>query len=110
MTRNKMNKEQAKERSLNWWYCDNNVNPHHSGQIGLMHLGSPTVFILIRDSADICFCSYEEFSEHIAEVNFLYPEERKNANIEELLIDAWNFMALSEEADEEACEEFEQDW
>lgn len=47
---------------------------------------------------------------HIAEVNFLYPEERESTNLEELLIDAWNFMALSEEADEEACEELEQDW
>ena len=43
---------------------------------------------------------------HIAEVNFLYLEERESTNLEELLIDAWNFMALSEEADEEACEEW----
>lgn len=95
------------ERTLNWWYCDNIVHPKHDGHVGLLHLGSPSVFVLIRDYADMYFRTYEEFSEHIAEVNFLYPEEREETDIDTLLIDAWNFMALQERRDEELADEWE---
>jgi hypothetical protein len=95
------------ERTLNWWYCDNIVHPKHEGHVGLLHLGSPSVFVLIRDYADMYFRSYEEFSEHIAEVNFLYPEEREETDIDALLIDAWNFMALQERRDEELADEWD---
>ena len=94
------------ERTLNWWYCDNIVHPHHEGHVGLLHLGSPSVFVLIRDYADMYFRSYEEFAEHIAEVNFLYPEERDETDIDSLLTDAWNFMALQERRDEELADEW----
>lgn len=86
------------ERTTNWWYCDNIVT--HKGEIGLLHMGFPRVFVLIRDQADIAFASYEEFSEHIAEVNFFTPSEREEANLEEILTDAWNFMALQEREEE----------
>lgn len=94
------------ERTFNWWYCDNIVHPKHKGQLGLLHLGEPSVFILIKDDADLYFRSYEEFAEHIAEVNFLYPEERKTTNMSKLLTDAWNFMALQERKEEEIVNEF----
>lgn len=95
------------ERTLNWWYCDNIVHPKHEGHVGLLHLESPSVFVLIRDYADMYFRSYEEFAEHIAEVNFLYPEEREETDIDALLIDAWNFMELQERRDEELANEWE---
>lgn len=95
-----------KEKTFNWWYCDNCVHPRHQGQIGLLHLGEPNVFILIKDDADVCFCSFEDFSAHIAEVHFLYPEEKIAADMDDLLADAWNFMALAEEADDEGAKRF----
>jgi hypothetical protein len=93
------------KKTLNWWYCDNIVHQQHEGQIGLLHLGEPSVFILVRDYADMYFRSYDEFASHIAEVNFLYPEERKDCDLEELLTDAWNFMALQERKEEEMYDE-----
>lgn len=95
-----------KEKTFNWWYCDNYVHPRHKGQIGLLHLGEPNVFILIKDDADAYFCSFEDFIAHIAEVNFLYPEEKASTAMDELLADAWNFMALAEEADDEGAMRF----
>lgn len=82
--------EDYEKRTLNWWYCDNLVHPQHEGQIGLLHLGEPSVLILVRDYADMYFRSYEEFSSHIAEVNFLYPEERQTTDLEELLGTSWH--------------------
>ena len=38
-------------------------------------------------------------------MNFLDPGDRENADIEEILIDAWNFLALQEEADEKLLDE-----
>lgn len=97
-----------KERTMNWWLCDNFVHPLHKEQIGLLHMGEPTVFILIRDYGESCRATYEDFVNDIAEVNFLYPEERSNTNIDELLNDSWNFLAAQEQADEDAMEEYEE--
>lgn len=95
--------------TLNWWYCDNIVHPQHQGQIGFLHLGEPMAFVLVRDYADAYFASYVEFREHIAEVNFLHPGDRENADIDELLRQAWNFMALQEQKEEELSEYYEED-
>ena len=61
-------------------------------------------FVLIRDYADVYFAPYDKFCKHIAEVNFLHPEDRANADIDELLRNAWNFMALQELKEEELSE------
>lgn len=66
-------------------------------------------FVLIRDYANAYFASYEEFCKHIAEVNFLHPEDRANADIDELLRKAWNFMALQEQKEEELSERYDED-
>lgn len=83
-----------------WWYCDNIVAPEHEGQLGLLHMGEPRVFILIRSYADSSFATFEEFSENIAEVNFLDWRYRERADIDSILRDAWNFMAAQEEKEE----------
>lgn len=84
-----------------WWYCDNIVAPKHKGQIGLLHMTDPQVFILIRDYSDSYFSSFEEFSENIAEVNFFNYKDREHTDLESLLVDAWNFMSKQEETEEE---------
>lgn len=73
-----------------WWYCDNIVN--HPGQIGFLHMGFPRVFILLRNGDD--------FRDELAEVNFLDPSEREEADIEELLRQAYNFLVLQDEEEE----------
>lgn len=85
----------------NWWYCDNVVSPTHKNQIGLLYMGEPQVFILIRNSL-ATHCTFDEFCDEVAEINFLHPEDRENADLETLLTDAWNFLALQEQADEDA--------
>lgn len=84
-----------------WWYCDNIVTQKHKGQIGLLHMTEPQVFILIRDYSDSYFASFEEFSENIAEVNFFNYKDREHTDLESLLVDAWNFMSKQEETEEE---------
>ena len=94
-------KREAIERSRDWWYCDNIIN--HAGQIGLLHMGFPRVFILMRDEDAAYWASFEEWSDDLIEVNFLTPSDREECDdLNALLIDAWNFLALTEEAEEDA--------
>ena len=64
----------------------------------------PRVFILIRDYGESYFASFDEFKQHIAEVNFLDPKEREKSDLDEILIEAWNFLALFEEEEENQYE------
>lgn len=100
-------RETAIKRSEHWWYCDNVVN--HPNTIGLLKMDFPQVFILIRDYEEAYFASYEDFSHGIAEINFFNPADREDADMEEILIDAWNFLSLSEEEDERLCGEYEEE-
>lgn len=89
----------------NWWYCDNIVS--HRGQIGLLSMNEPRVFILIRDYADCYFADFDEFRKSIAEVNFFDTSDRQTADIESILVDAWNFMATQVAEEERLFEERE---
>ena len=90
-------RKEAIKRSAAWWYCDNIVN--HKGQLGLLRMDFPRVFILVRNDDEL-FCSFEHFRDHVAELNFMTPGEREEADTEEILIDAWNFLSLQEEEEE----------
>lgn len=96
-------REEAKARSACWWFCENLVN--HKGMVGLLRLDFPRVFILMRDYSVAYFASYEKWRDEIVEMNFLDPKDREGADLDEILIDAWNFLALEEEADEEMYNE-----
>ena len=50
-------------------------------------------------------CTFEEFCDNIAEVNFFNPEDRKTADISEILVDARNFLALTEREEDRLYEE-----
>lgn len=92
-----------KEMYSHWWYCENIVC--HEGQIALMRMDFPRVFVLIRDYGEAYFSTYEEFAGHIAEVNFLDPKDREGADLESILTEAWNFLALTERREEELYDE-----
>lgn len=102
-----MDNSKLLERTRNWWYCDNIVT--NKGEIGLLHMGFPRLFILIRDEKDAYFSSYEEFALNVAEVNFFDSCDREEADMEQLLTDAWNFMLLQEQEEERICEEIDND-
>ena len=95
--------KQAKSEYASWWCCDNLVC--HAGQIGLLHMGFPRVFILLRNGDDI-FADFDEFKNGLAEVNFLDPSEREGADIDEILRQAYNFLVLQDEEEDRRAEEF----
>lgn len=100
--REKTIREEAMRRSQHWWFCDNIL--HHANQVGLLRMDFPQVFILIRDYDEAYFATFEQFKSNIAEVNFFTPSERANADVEQILIDAWNFLSLTEEEEERQAE------
>lgn len=102
-----MNQNDYENRTANWWYCDNLI-AHHDF-VGLLSLNFPRVFILFRNQKDFVLDSFEEWKQGVAEINFLDPSDRKNADIDSILTDAWNFMALQEAKDEELYNDYKDD-
>lgn len=90
--------------TTSWWYCDNILD--HDGQIGLLRMDFPRVFILVRSYRDIYPGTFENFKNNVAEVNFFTPSERSTADIDSILIDAWNFLALTEREEENRANEY----
>ncbi len=76
------------------------------GQIGLLKMDFPRVFVLVRNYGDIYPGTFEEFRDNVAEVNFFSPSERQEADIDDILTDAWNFLALAEREEESRANEY----
>ena len=100
-------RKKAIERCEHWWFADNIVS--HPGQIALIKMDFPQVFILIRGYGETMFAGFDDFKNRIAEVNFFNPADREEANIEEILTDAWNFLSLEEEEEERQYGEYEEE-
>ena len=105
MNENKV-RQVAIEQSKHWWYCDNIVN--HPGECGLLRMDFPQVFILMRDYDLACWADYEDWEKDIAEVNFFNPADRVTADLDSILIEAWNFLSLVEEQEEQMYYEHEE--
>lgn len=60
----------------------------------------PRVFILIRDEDTAYWADFEKWKNDIVEVTFFDRREKGEADVEEILTDAWNFLALIEEEEE----------
>lgn len=95
-------RREAIEASTNWWYCDNILN--HPEQCGLLRMAFPRVFILMRNYDLAYWADFDEWKNDIVELNFFNPSEREEADIDSILIEAWNFLALIEEEEERQCE------
>lgn len=88
------------------WYCDNIID--HPEQIGLLYLGFPRCFVLIKNDRDFIFSTYEQFVKNIAEVNWLDPadiERYSEQEKEDVLIALWNFSVEQERKEDELCNE-----
>ena len=82
------------------WYCDNIVD--HPETFGLLHLGFPRCFILIKDMAAFDSSDYDEFRDAIADVQWLDPSEQwSEADKEAGIVKLWNFSVEQEALDEE---------
>ena len=96
-----MIKEMNEQKFIGCWYCDNIID--HPDQIGLLHLGFPRCFVLIPNSKEFYFSTYDEFIKGVSEINWLDPEDIKNYSEkekEEILIKLWNF-SIAQEMEEE---------
>jgi len=102
MATRRQTRQEAIERSAHWWYCDNILN--HPGQCGLLRMDFPRVFILIRDEDIAYWAGFQEWKDDIVEVNFFNPSERAEADLDSILTEAWNFLALIEEEEENQFE------
>lgn len=86
------------------YWCDNIID--HYGMIGLLYLGFPRCFILIRDSSEFEFSDFESWKENLAEINWLDPNDKgtpKEQN--EVIIKLWNFSVEYDEKNEELFNE-----
>ena len=103
-------RQEAIEKSQHWWLCDNIVC--HDGQVGLLRMDFPRVFILMRDYDRAYWADFDEWKRDLVEVNFFTPSERNEADLDEILREAWNFLALEEEEEERQAKlrEEDDDW
>ena len=58
----------------------------------------------MRDYDTAYWADIEEWKRDLVEVNFFNPSEREEANLDEILTEAWNFLALIEEEEEKQFE------
>lgn len=108
MNMDRRTRKAALERTHAWWYCDNIID--HAEQVGLLHMGFPRLFILMRDYDTAYWADYEDWKRDLIEVTFLERADRERTSEDELdslLTDAWNFLVLEEEEEERQAEERE---
>lgn len=91
------------------WYSDNIIDYPH--QIGLLHLGFPRCFVLMKSDADFYFCrDFEEWQRTIAEINWLDPSDKGTSDEQHHVLETlWNFAIEQEEMEEELYGEYMED-
>lgn len=81
------------------WYCDNIVD--HPGQVGLLYLGFPRCFVLIPNSGDFYFATFDQFLKGLCEVNWLDPADKGSREEQQQILELlWNF-SIDQEKEEE---------
>ena len=72
-----MKKENPKYPGI---YLAENIIDYH-GQIGIIRLSFPRCFIWFDQDADSIYCSYDEFKDRIAHINWLDPSNSGSNNV-----------------------------
>lgn len=94
-----MNNNKKNQKYPGCWYCDNIID--RPQQVGLLHLGFPRCFILIPNSNEFYFSTFEKFKAGLSEVNWLDPSDKGSVKEqEEVLKLLWNFSIAAEEEEE----------
>jgi len=92
------------EAHKHYWWGEN--HQHHEGQETIIKMSFPRAFIRY-EVGDAYFASYEEFYDSIAEVQWFDGDEITEKKKKEILIEAWNFLAIEERLLEQDLEEIE---
>lgn len=88
-----------KQKYIGCWYCDNIID--HPEQVGLLHLGFPRCFVLIPNSEEFYFSTFEGFMDGICQINWLDPSDKGTPQEQdEVLRLLWNFSVEQEEKEE----------
>lgn len=94
-----------KQKYPGCWYCDNIID--HTQQVGLLHLGFPRCFVLLPNSDEFYFSTFEEFKAGLSEVNWLDPGDKGSAKEQEQVLELlWQFSIEAEEEEENQYEEY----
>ena len=82
------------------WYADNIID--YPNQIGLLHLGFPRCFVLMKESAAFHYCAdFDSWLDHVAEVNWLDPSDKGTPQEQqEVLTTLWNFSIEQEQLED----------
>lgn len=84
-----------KQKYIGCWYCDNIID--HPEQVGLLYLGFPRCFVLIPNSGDFYFSTYEEFVNGLCAVNWLDPSDKGTPEEQRQVLELlWNFSIEQE--------------
>lgn len=68
----------------------------HPGEEFLLHMDFPRCFIRYR-LADGYFADFDEFFDHVADVQWIDGEKPDEATQRRILATAWSFLAIDEE-------------
>jgi hypothetical protein len=75
----------------------------------IIHLAEPRCFIKYKVELEM-FASFEEFYEHVAEVQWLDGVKPNQQDQQEILIKAWDYLAIEERILEDDNDEMEDDF
>lgn len=88
------------------WYCDNIID--HPEQIGLLHLGFPRCFVLIPNSREFYFSTFEEFIDGLCQIHWLDPSDKGTPEEQKRVLELlWNFSIEQERREEELFSEMD---
>lgn len=92
---------------LHYVWGENNISTPEQ-QTYIIKLDHPACSIRFNYSKGM-FVSFEEFYEQIADVQFFTGDRPDEDEVERILTDAWNFMALEERKLDDDLESMEDD-
>jgi hypothetical protein len=96
------------QKYIGCWYCDNIID--HPEQVGLLYLGFPRCFVLIPQSDEFYFSTFEEFKAGLSEINWLDPSDKGTIEEQEEVLELlWNFSVKQEEEEENRSYEYYED-
>jgi|SRR5690554_1653313 len=102
------NNEFAPEKYKHFVWGENNVSQQVQ-QTYIIKLDYPACSIRF-DYSEGMFASFEDFFNNIADVQFFTGDRPDKEDVQKILIDAWNFMALEEIRLDEDFENFDDEF
>lgn len=104
----KLRKEDDPER-YHGFYCADNLLLY-PGELAIIKLTHPRLFVRFN-YADSYFSSYEDWVANHTDLQWLDADDKPEGEdeIEEILTDCWNFLALQEREEDRLAEEREDD-